>query len=86
MSEEFQALLHFYKVLVDENRLKLLGLLAYQDHSVEELAALLQVKESVVLRHLGALRELGLAETPPTLLVGPISGVSSQKARILYLL
>jgi predicted transcriptional regulator len=66
MSEEFQALLHFYKVLVDENRLKLLGLLAYRDHSVEELAALLQVKESFVLRHLGALKKLGLVDKQTT--------------------
>ena len=36
--EEFQALLQFFKVLADENRLKLLGLLANREQSVEELA------------------------------------------------
>jgi len=32
-----------------------------------------------------AISGVALAETLPTLLVGPISGVSSQKARIMYL-
>ena len=42
MSEEqFQQLLSFFKVLGNESRLKILGLLATQERSVGELAALL---------------------------------------------
>lgn len=57
---EFQALLQFFKVLADENRLKLLGLLANREYSVEELAALLKLKAPTVSHHLARLKELGL--------------------------
>jgi len=58
--EEFQALLQFFKVLADENRLKLLGLLANREYSVEELAAMLKLKAPTVSHHLARLKELGL--------------------------
>ena len=58
--EEFQALLQFFKVLADENRLKLLGILANGEKSVEELAALLQLKAPTVSHHLARLKELDL--------------------------
>ncbi len=58
--EEFQALLQFFKVLADENRLKLLGILANREQSVEELAALLQLRTPTVSHHLARLKELGL--------------------------
>ncbi len=58
--EEFQALLQFFKVLADENRLKLLGLLANREYSVEELAATLQLKAPTISHHLARLKELGL--------------------------
>ncbi|MHB8600804.1 MAG: metalloregulator ArsR/SmtB family transcription factor [Ktedonobacteraceae bacterium] len=58
--EEFQALLQFFKVLADENRLKLLGLLATREYSVEELAATLQLKAPTISHHLARLKELGL--------------------------
>jgi DNA-binding transcriptional ArsR family regulator len=58
--EEFQSLLQFFKVLADENRLKLLGILANGERSVEELAALLKLKAPTVSHHLGRLRELNL--------------------------
>jgi len=60
MSEEFQALLQFFKVLADENRLKLLGILANGEQSVEALAALLQLKAPTVSHHLARLKELQL--------------------------
>ena len=60
--EEFTALLNFFKVLADENRLKLLGLLATRELSVEELAALLQLKAPTISHHLTRLKELGLVE------------------------
>jgi predicted transcriptional regulator len=58
--EEFDALLQFFKVLADENRLKLLGILASGERSVEELAALLQLKAPTVSHHLARLRDLEL--------------------------
>jgi predicted transcriptional regulator len=58
--EEFEALLQFFKVLADENRLKLLGILASGERSVEELAALLQLKAPTVSHHLARLKELDL--------------------------
>ena len=58
--DEFQALLQFMKVLADENRLKLLGILANGERSVEELAALLKLKAPTVSHHLAKLRELDL--------------------------
>ena len=58
--EEYELLLRFLKVLCDSNRLKLLGLLAIREYSVDELANLLRLKAPVVLRHLAALRELGV--------------------------
>ncbi|MBL8090347.1 MAG: metalloregulator ArsR/SmtB family transcription factor [Anaerolineales bacterium] len=57
MSEELVA---FFKVLSDANRLKIIGLLAQQPYSVEELAALLNLKASTVSHHLSKLAKVGL--------------------------
>src|SRR5579875_1529108 len=58
--EEFQALLQFFRVLADENRLKLLGILAQGERSVEDLAAQLQLKAPTISHHLAKLREIHL--------------------------
>ena len=58
--DEFQTLLQFFKTLADETRLKLLGILANREYSVEELAALLQLKAPTVSHHLAKLKELDL--------------------------
>ncbi len=60
--EQLQTLLQFFKALADENRLKLLGILANRECSVEELAALLRLKAPTVSHHLMKLKELGLVE------------------------
>jgi hypothetical protein len=60
--EQLQTLLQFFKALADENRLKLLGILANRECSVEELAELLRLKAPTVSHHLTKLRELGLVE------------------------
>jgi biotin operon repressor len=60
--EDFEALLQFFKVVADENRLKLLGILATREYSVEELAALLQLKAPTISHHLARLKELGLVQ------------------------
>lgn len=57
MSDE---LLTFFKALADANRLKIVGLLAQQPYSVEELAALLNLKPSTVSHHLAKLAQVGL--------------------------
>ena len=57
MSEE---LVTFFKALSDPNRLKILGLLAQQPYSGEELAALLNLKASTVSHHLAQLVKVGL--------------------------
>ena len=57
MSEE---LVVFYKALADANRLKIVGLLAGHSYSVEELAALLNLKPSTVSHHLSKLAQVGL--------------------------
>src|SRR5947209_18653164 len=63
--EDFQALLQFFKALADENRLKLLGLLANRELSVEELAALLELRAPTVSHHLAKLKELNLVGMRP---------------------
>ena len=63
MSEEqFQKLLSFFKVLGNESRLKILGLLANKERSVGELAALLELREPTVSHHLAAMKELRLVK------------------------
>ena len=57
MSEE---LVVFFKALADANRLKIIGLLAERGYSVEELAALLDIKPPTVSHHLSRLAEAGL--------------------------
>jgi predicted transcriptional regulator len=60
--DELQNLLRFFKVMADENRLKLLGVLAIREHSVEELAVLLRLKAPTISHHLTRLKELGLVQ------------------------
>ncbi len=60
--EDFETLLHFFKVLADENRLKILGILATREYSVEELAALLQLKAPTISHHLARLKEQELVK------------------------
>jgi len=57
MSEE---LVTFFKALADSNRLKIVGLLAQKPYSVEELAALVDLKPSTVSHHLSKLADVGL--------------------------
>ena len=61
----FQTLLDFFKALSNESRLKLIGLLAQREQSVEELAAMLQLKEPTVSHHLTKLKELNLVQMRP---------------------
>jgi predicted transcriptional regulator len=53
-------LLAFFKALADANRLKIVGLLAQQPYSGEQLAAMLNLRPSTVSHHLSKLSEAGL--------------------------
>ncbi len=52
----------FFKALADTNRLKIIGLLATQPRSVEEIAACLQITSATVSHHLQRLRAANLVE------------------------
>lgn len=58
--EAMQLVLRFFKSLADESRLRLLAILAGRECSVEELAAMLELRAPTVSHHLNKLKELGL--------------------------
>jgi DNA-binding transcriptional ArsR family regulator len=61
MSEDQNArLLVFFSALSDANRLKIVGLLAQGDYSVEELAEMLELRPSTISHHLSKLSKVGL--------------------------
>ena len=65
MSEERERteyLLEFFKVLADEKRLQIVGLLARQEYSVEELATILELSSATVSHHLRRLQSAGLVQ------------------------
>jgi DNA-binding transcriptional ArsR family regulator len=62
---DFKTLVCFFKVLANESRLKLIGILSQRECSVEELAALLQLKEPTVSHHLAKFKELHLVQMRP---------------------
>jgi DNA-binding HxlR family transcriptional regulator len=55
-----EQLLTFFKALADSNRLKIIGLLAQQSYSVEQLSAMLEISPPTVSHHLKLLSEAGL--------------------------
>jgi predicted transcriptional regulator len=57
---ENAELVAIFKALADANRLKIIGLLARQPYSVEQLAALLGLKAPTVSHHLTRLAQVGL--------------------------
>ena len=55
-----ETLLEFFKAMADESRLRIIGLLAAREHSVQELAAALDLKEPTVSHHLAILKAQGI--------------------------
>ncbi|HUE75954.1 MAG TPA: metalloregulator ArsR/SmtB family transcription factor [Chloroflexota bacterium] len=55
-----QKVVQFFRVLADASRLRIVGILANRDCSVQELAAALNLKPPTVSHHLAKLKELGL--------------------------
>ena len=60
--EELEQLLKYLKALADQTRLRMLGLLATHERSVDELATLLGLRAPTVSHHLAKLKELDLVE------------------------
>jgi predicted transcriptional regulator len=58
--EQLNTLLNFFKALADENRLKIVGLLAQKPSSVEALADALGLSASTTSHHLSRLAKSGL--------------------------
>lgn len=56
-------LLGFFKALADKNRLKIVGLLAQESFSGEQLAIILKLKPATISHHLSKLSEAGLVST-----------------------
>ena len=57
---DLHDLLRYLKALADQSRLRLIGILATGERSVEELAALLDLRAATVSHHLYLLKELDL--------------------------
>jgi predicted transcriptional regulator len=62
LEDRTNYLLMFFKALADQKRLQIVGLLAQQDYSVEELAAILDLSSPTISHHLGRLAEAGLVK------------------------
>ena len=54
------VLLEFFKALADENRLKIVGLLAQKSYTVEQLASMIGLGVSTTSHHLARLAKAGL--------------------------
>jgi len=59
-NEDSQVLIQLLKVLADESRIRILGILTDHEASVDELSAYLGIKPPTVSHHLSRLRDLGL--------------------------
>jgi DNA-binding transcriptional ArsR family regulator len=55
-----EIMLQFCKAMADESRLKIVGLLSTAEHSVQQLASMLELKTPTVSHHLTILKELDL--------------------------
>lgn len=55
-----ETLLEFFKAMAHESRLRIVGLLAVTERSVQELAEILDLKEPTVSHHLAILKAQGL--------------------------
>ncbi len=60
MKSKSDELLEFFKALADANRLKIVGLLSQKGFTVEQLAAMLELRPSTVSHHLSRLARASL--------------------------
>lgn len=64
-ANEADHLVPVLKVLADESRLRILGLLSAQESSVEQLSAALHLKSPTISHHLSRLAQMGLVSMRP---------------------
>ncbi len=64
-THDSEALLAFFKALADPNRLRIVGLLAQESRTVEDLAAALGTSNGTASHHLKRLAAAGLVEARP---------------------
>ena len=62
---DVQALLAFFKAMANESRLRIVGLLAERERSVQDLAEMLGLKEPTISHHLAVLKDLGVVTSRP---------------------
>jgi hypothetical protein len=62
---DVSPLLAFFKAMANESRLRMVGLLAQRERTVQELAEVLDLKEPTVSHHLAVLKDLGLVTARP---------------------
>jgi len=60
MEEQVTQLLEFFKALADANRLKIVGLLAQDEYTVEQMAEMLDLRPSTISHHLTRLSKARL--------------------------
>ncbi len=58
--ETLEVLVDFFKALADASRLQIIGLLAQQERTVEEIATMLELRAPTVSHHLKRLKSLNL--------------------------
>ncbi len=63
LDTNFAALLGFFKAMGNESRLRIVGLLAADERSGQELAELLDLKEPTISHHIGVLKGIGLVKS-----------------------
>lgn len=75
-----------FKALADPNRLRIVGLLAHQPYTVEQLSALLDLRPSTISHHLAKLAKIGLvsARTDSYYNVYQLEEAALQKTRLLF--
>jgi len=61
-NQNIETLLAFFKALSDASRLKIIGLLAVQPYTVEQLSALLNLNPSTISHHLMRLSDVDLVD------------------------
>jgi DNA-binding transcriptional ArsR family regulator len=59
---DIQSAVQYLKLLANETRLKILGLLANRERSVGEVAEILKLREPTISHHLSKLSQVGLVE------------------------
>jgi DNA-binding transcriptional ArsR family regulator len=63
--EILETIVTFFKAMADENRLRIIGLLAQKEATGEELAAMLGLHQATISHHVSRLTKAGLIDARP---------------------